>query len=115
MTELLRRASERGWPVFQWCYRCTVQTPANPLGWLDPAEVERKRLEVPAAMWAAQYDLQEPRPDSRAFEPEAVAAMFREELASSEVGRVSTSRSGRRWRAGDPRPTPTGPRSGTGQ
>jgi len=54
MTEVLRRASERGWPVFQWCYKCTMQTPNNPHGGLDPAEVERKRLEVPAAMWSAE-------------------------------------------------------------
>jgi hypothetical protein len=57
-----------------------MQTPANPHGWLDPAEVERKRLEVPAAMWSAEYDLQEPTPDSRAFEPGSVEAMFSEEL-----------------------------------
>lgn len=76
MTEVLRRAKERGWPVRQWCYRCTERTEANPSGWLDPAEVERKRGEVPSAMWAAEYDLQEPAPESRAFMPSSVEAMF---------------------------------------
>jgi hypothetical protein len=80
MTEVLRRASERGFPVYQWCYKCTMQTPDNPHGWLDPAEVERKRLEVPVAMWSAEYDLQEPTPESRAFEPGSVEATFRPEL-----------------------------------
>jgi len=80
MTEVLRRASERGWPVYQWCYRCTMRTPENPTGWLDPNEVDRKRLEVPASMWAAECDLQEPTPESRAFMPDAVDAMFRADI-----------------------------------
>lgn len=77
MTEVLRRAKERGWPVYQWCYRCTSRDNG---GWLDPAEIDRKRGEVPSAMWAAEYDLQEPVPTSRAFMPDMVEAMFREEL-----------------------------------
>jgi hypothetical protein len=77
MTEVLRRAKERGWPVYQWCYRCTSRDNG---GWLDDAEIDRKRGEVPSAMWAAEYDLQEPVPTSRAFMPDMVEAMFREEL-----------------------------------
>lgn len=76
MTDVLRRATDRGWPVYRWCYRCTMQTDENPTGWLDPAEVDRKRRDVPSAMWAAEYDLQEPTPESRAIMPEAVDAMF---------------------------------------
>jgi hypothetical protein len=72
MTEILRRASERGWPVARWCYRETVE----PHGWLPLAEVERKRAEVPVAMWAAEYELQEPSPESRAIQPESVDAAF---------------------------------------
>ena len=76
MTEILKRATERGWPVHRWCWREALQ----PHGWLDPAEVERKRGEVPAAMFAAEYDLQEPSPESRAIQPEMVDAMFKPEL-----------------------------------
>lgn len=80
VTEVLRRAADRGWPLYRWCYKCTTQTPSNPTGWLDPTEVERKRQEVPAAMWSAEYDLSEPVPDSRAFVPDAVEAMFKPDL-----------------------------------
>lgn len=78
MTEILRRASERGWPVYRWCWRESLA----PHGWLSPAEVERKRGEVPAAMFAAEYDLQEPSPESRAIQPEMVDAMFRADLGA---------------------------------
>lgn len=78
MTEILKRASERGWPVYRWCWRESLQ----PHGWLDPAEVDRKRGEVPAAMFLAEYDLQEPSPESRAIQPEMVDAMFRTDLGT---------------------------------
>lgn len=77
MTEVLKRAKERGWPVYTWCYKCTSRDNG---GWLDPTEITRKRGEVPSAMWASEYDLQEPVPDSRAFMPEAIEAMFKPEL-----------------------------------
>lgn len=58
------------------CWRETMRTDANPGGWLDPAEVERKRGEVTAAMWDAEYDLQEPSVDGRAINTDAVEAAF---------------------------------------
>ena len=67
MTEVLRRAEDNGWPVYRWCYRCTERSEANPTGWLDPAEIERKRAEVPASMFRAEYDLQWPMPESAGF------------------------------------------------
>lgn len=79
MTEILKRATDRGWPVYEWCYRENLTTNG---GWLDPSEVERKRGEVTAAMWAAEYDLQEPSPESRAIQPETVDAMFKTELGT---------------------------------
>jgi len=71
MTEVIKRAEEKGWPVYEWCYKETMQ------GWLTEAEVERKRGEVTAAMWQVEYDLQEPSPEDRAIQPDAVEAMFR--------------------------------------
>lgn len=76
MTEILRRAKDRGWPVYEWCWRETLE----PHGWLLKSEVARKQLEVTAAMWAAEYDLQEPSADNRAIVVEAVEKMFRRDL-----------------------------------
>ncbi|MCP4712237.1 MAG: hypothetical protein GY869_26745 [Planctomycetes bacterium] len=72
MTEILRRAKDKGWPVFEWCYKETSAVD----GWLTAQEIERKRNDVTAAMWAAEYDLQEPSPGTRAIQPDKVKAMF---------------------------------------
>ena len=73
MTELLRRAAEKDWPVEDWCWR---ETSAEPTGWLTQADIDRKRSEVSAIMWSVEYDLQEPSPESRAIYPDAVTKMF---------------------------------------
>ena len=39
MTEVLKRAGEKNWPVYKWCYRETLQ----PHGWLSPDEIPRKK------------------------------------------------------------------------
>ncbi len=76
MTEIMRRAMEKGWPRWEWCYKESLQ----PHGWLEPSEVEAKRSDVTAAMFAIEYDLQEPSPEGRAILPEAVEAMFQAPL-----------------------------------
>jgi hypothetical protein len=81
MTELLKRAGENGWAVYEWCWQ---ETSAEPDGWLSEAEIESKRGEVTAAMWAAEYDLQEPSPEGRAILPEKVSLCFRKELGEFE-------------------------------
>jgi hypothetical protein len=80
MTEVLARAALRGWPVYEWCWRETLE----PHGWLSQTEVDSKRLEVTDAMWLSEYDLQEPSPESRAINTIKVAAMFRRELGVFE-------------------------------
>lgn len=72
MTELLKRAKQNGWPVYEFCWREN----AEPNGWLQLAEVQRKRAEVTEVMWRTEYDLQEPSATGRAITPEAVEAMF---------------------------------------
>lgn len=73
MTQMLKMAAERGWPVYEWCWRET----SNPVdGWLSLDEVERKRKEITTAMWDAEYDLQTPSPGSRAIVPDAVEWAF---------------------------------------
>lgn len=85
-TEVLKRASENGWPVYEWCYK---ETSAAPGGWLSLSEIESKRGEVTASMWKAEYDLQEPSPEDRAILPEAIDRCFRKELGEhlGELGR----------------------------
>lgn len=73
MTEILHRANDRGWPVYSWCWQ---ETSAQPDGWLEKEEVERKRSEITESMWKTEYDLQEPSPESRAINTEAVEKMF---------------------------------------
>lgn len=73
MTEILKRAKEKGWPVHEWGYQET----SNPIdGWLPDEEIEGKRGEVTARTWMIEYDLQEPSSTDRAIVTEAVAKMF---------------------------------------
>ena len=72
MTAVLQRAAARDWPVYQWCYRDTLE----PHGWLTQAQVDRKRAEVPEQTWLSEYDLQEPSAEGRAIDSKAVDWMF---------------------------------------
>jgi len=76
LTEVLKRAQEKGWPVHEWCWRECLE----PHGWLAPAEIVRTQSIVTKAMWKVQYDLQEPSPEGRAIDPEKVERMFVGEL-----------------------------------
>ena len=72
MTEMLRRARDKGWPVYEWCYHETTE----PHGWLALAEIERKRIEMTQAMWDVEIELQEPAAEGRAIVTEKVMRMF---------------------------------------
>lgn len=73
VTHYKRVFAEKGFPVFSWCYKET----SNPIdGWLDPDEIERKRLEIPAQMWKNEYDILEPNFEDRALDEAAVEKMF---------------------------------------
>lgn len=80
MTEVLRRAADKGWPVHHWCYKETMQ----PHGWLPKSEVVQKQADVTAVMWNVEYELQEPSPESRAIQPESVSKMFQRDLGDFE-------------------------------
>jgi hypothetical protein len=75
MTELLRRANEKDWPVYEWCWRESLGTAEEP-GWLNLEMVERKKQEVSQRMWEVEYDLQEPSFDGRAIDTQFVEQMF---------------------------------------
>lgn len=86
MTAILKIAKESGWPVYHWCYKES----SNPIdGWLTEDEIARKRGEIPAAMWAAEYDLQEPSFEGRAIDEDSVDRMFdaRLGIASGDEGK----------------------------
>ena len=68
MTAVLRRAAEQGWPVYEWCYRETLE----PHGWLTEDQVTRKRTEITAQIWRTEFDLQESSAEGRAIDPDAV-------------------------------------------
>jgi hypothetical protein len=85
MTEMLKRADEREWPVYEWCWK---ETSAAPTGWLMDEEIARKRREITDYMWNVEYDLQEPTPGARALMAESVEAMFKRELGEFD-GRPS--------------------------
>jgi hypothetical protein len=80
-TEVMKRAQEKGWPIYEWCYK---ETSAQPDGWLSTEEIESKRGEVTASMWKAEYDLQEPSPEDRAILPEKVDLCFQAQLGTFE-------------------------------
>lgn len=82
MTMMLKEAAEKGWPVYEWCYReC-----ANPVdGWLSQKEIATKKSIVPAGMWDAEYDLQEPSFQGRAIDGDAVEYAFSALLGETEA------------------------------
>ena len=82
MTEVLKRAGEKNWPVYKWCYRETLQ----PHGWLSPDEIQRKKGVVTSLQWEVEYELGEPSHEYRAIMPEAVAVMFDRELGVFDGG-----------------------------
>lgn len=74
-TQKLQEAADKGWPVFEWCYRANLESNG---GWLPDSEIARKQIEVPTSMWTVEYEGQEPSAEGRAFDTEAVKAMFQE-------------------------------------
>lgn len=76
MTELLKRAAEKGWPVYRWCYKETLAGPDNPDGWLLPENLEAKRAQVTSRMWRTEYDLEAPSEGETLFTKAMIDALF---------------------------------------
>lgn len=72
MTEVLNLAAEKDWPVYEWCYRETLE----PHGWLTSTEVNRKRSQMTTLDWVTEVDMQEPNPEDLAINRDAVNAAF---------------------------------------
>lgn len=98
MAAVLKEAAEKGHPIYEWCYRESMGTGdfkwvrdnsrwkvllaagAQATGWLTPQEVERKRVQMTDSAWDNEVELQEPNPESRAINRDAVRQMFKVEL-----------------------------------
>ncbi len=72
MAAILDRAAERGWPVYEWCYRETLE----PHGWLARAEVEAKRRVMSDRAWEVEVELQEPDEGAVVMASDQVDAAF---------------------------------------
>lgn len=73
MTRELKMAKDRGWPVFEWCYKECLKEHG---GWLSDVSVERKRQIMTHRQFTVEIDLQEPSPEGRAFEDDALKLLF---------------------------------------
>lgn len=81
MTRELKMAAEKGWPVFEWCYRANLWHPTlNPYGWLTEQMVEETRSSVTTLVWQTEYELQEPSVEGRAIDTPSIDKMFKAKL-----------------------------------
>lgn len=81
MTEILKRAREKGWKIYRWCMH---ENHEDYGGWLPQAVIDQKKYETTSTMFDIEYELQEPSPESRAIDPAAVEAMFRKDIGEFE-------------------------------
>jgi hypothetical protein len=79
MTYALNYAKERGFPIYHWCFRETSAIG----GWLTPEEIERKKSEISADMWATEFELQEPSFEGRAIMTAQVDICFNAALGTA--------------------------------
>lgn len=75
MSREIAQAAEKGWPFYEWCYRETMADG----GFINEAQVERKKATVTVQMWDTEYEGQEPNPEERAITTDAVNFMFQRE------------------------------------
>ena len=72
-TEVMKRAAEQNIPRYAWCYRES----ANEVdGWLSQEAIAEKKALINKEMWRVEYELGEPAIGNRAFDSDAVEAMF---------------------------------------
>ncbi len=72
MTREIKMAIERGWPVYEWCYRETM----GATGFTTQEQIDRKRTVITVASWDTEYEGQEPSPEGRAIDTTKVEKMF---------------------------------------
>jgi hypothetical protein len=72
MMRELRMATERHWPIYEWCYKETMAKG----GFVTLEEVARKKASVTRQQWDVEFELQEPAVENRAIDSEAVDLAF---------------------------------------
>jgi hypothetical protein len=84
MASELRTARDRGWPVFEWCFRETMAA----RGFITEQMVARKRASITVRDFNVEFELQEPNPEGLAIDSEAVEAAFQAGLGehAGEMG-----------------------------
>ena len=65
MSKIIERAKDRDWPVFEWCYRETLE----PHGWLTHRQRDDTRALMSSDSWEVEVELQAPRDLANAFFP----------------------------------------------
>lgn len=81
MSEVMKRAEESDWPVYEWCYKENLVSNG---GWLKDSVVATKQREVTREMWKVEYDLQRPAEGAKAFHSVGIELAFQKELGSWE-------------------------------
>lgn len=81
MAWALREAKAKGWPVYEWCWKCNHEDHG---GWVTQAEVDRKRAILTARMWLTEVDLQEPSSEGRAIDTDQVELAFSRDVQLEE-------------------------------
>jgi len=87
MAEVMRRAQEKGHPVYSWCWR---ETHVSNGGWVTDAMIEDARQRVSKAMWELEFELGEPTTEGIAFDPESLESCFYGSMIEEKPGRVYT-------------------------
>lgn len=101
MTEILKRAIDQGWKVYEWCYRENLEIHG---GWLEEDAVVRKRRTVTKIMFETEYENQEPNPAGRAIDIESCKKAFRESLGVFNGDEHEEIEIEAPYKGGDPEP-----------
>jgi hypothetical protein len=109
MTEILRRAHDRGWPVYEWCWRETLE----PHGWLPQSEVTRKRSRSPTPCGRRNTTSRSRRPTTARSSPKPSSGCSAATSGCSLALLASWCRSKGRSAARATRTVPTGRASRT--
>lgn len=94
MTWAIQQAGEKGWPVFEWCLEETREAVG---GWLQDAEIERKRSIMTKDHWDTEVLLQEPSSEGRAIDTACVDRAFRTDLEREPYDQAGKYAHGADW------------------
>ena len=79
MCEMLRRARDKGWPIFTYCYKEVLVSNG---GWLPDEDIETKKLQVTEETFEREYNNKEPQGQGRIWHPKHIDFMFDKTLGN---------------------------------